>query len=338
MKWLKARKQESMAECVTKTPIIERIRYEDPDGMTGNCYLVISGSEAGIIGLPLHERESRAEIQKCLQEFSVDQNRVKLLFTHAHEDLLTRIPEFLPKQCPVYLGARDLQNLTGQSSRHFRICLYIREGFPPERVKIYEQILRIQEEVRQDLNYQPVQNGDEIQIGALSLRAIHTPGHSRGHVCYLLPEERLLFTGDMMQYDGMPSVEPWPEGGSAVEKLLDSLDYMKELMVKRALPEHGELKGEYSSRIQTIWNQYYLMLLQMYQAVNRCPGLSAYELLLHILTQQKKQIPASDQVKRRMMNETVACLDFLRRRGYVQTVMRDGILRNEPGERSLTDF
>ncbi|MGI5932079.1 MAG: MBL fold metallo-hydrolase [Eubacterium sp.] len=329
---------EDMAECVGKTPVIERIRYEEPDGRIGNCYLVVSGAEAGIIGLPLHERATRAEIQRRLDAWAVDPSRLKLLFTHAHEGRLTRIPSFLPEKCPVYIGAQDLPNLTGTSSRRFLACLYLREGFPPEQVRVYEQILQIQEEVQQNLNYQPVQNGAEIPIGEVTLRGIHTPGHTRGHICYLLPEEGLLFTGDMLQYDGTPSVELWPEGGSAVEKMLDSLDYMKELMVKRALPGHGDLTGEYRGRIQTIWNQYYLMILQLYQTVNRSPGLSAYELLLSILKQQKKQIPASEQKKQRMMNETVACLEFLRRRGYVQTVMQDGILRNEPGERSLTDF
>ena len=38
--------------------------------------------------------------------------------------------------------------------------------------------------------------GDEIDLGGRSLRAIHTPGHSPGSICFLDSQDGLLFTGD----------------------------------------------------------------------------------------------------------------------------------------------
>ena len=38
--------------------------------------------------------------------------------------------------------------------------------------------------------------GDEIDLGGRSLKAIHTPGHSPGSICFLDPQDGLLFTGD----------------------------------------------------------------------------------------------------------------------------------------------
>ena len=41
-------------------------------------------------------------------------------------------------------------------------------------------------------------DGDEIAVGKLTLRVVHTPGHSPGSVCLAVDEEKLLFTGDLI--------------------------------------------------------------------------------------------------------------------------------------------
>ncbi len=41
-----------------------------------------------------------------------------------------------------------------------------------------------------------VDNGDVLPLGALSITVIHTPGHTRGHACYLV--EDAVFTGDTL--------------------------------------------------------------------------------------------------------------------------------------------
>jgi hydroxyacylglutathione hydrolase len=43
-----------------------------------------------------------------------------------------------------------------------------------------------------------VEDGQELRIGSISVKVIHTPGHSPGHVCYHLPDEKLLIGGDLI--------------------------------------------------------------------------------------------------------------------------------------------
>lgn len=40
--------------------------------------------------------------------------------------------------------------------------------------------------------------GDKIPLGTLTLQVIHTPGHSPGSVCFYLPEEKMLISGDTL--------------------------------------------------------------------------------------------------------------------------------------------
>ncbi len=42
------------------------------------------------------------------------------------------------------------------------------------------------------------EDGDTIRIGKLTVRVVHTPGHSPGSVCLAVDEERVLFTGDLI--------------------------------------------------------------------------------------------------------------------------------------------
>ena len=47
-----------------------------------------------------------------------------------------------------------------------------------------------------------VSHDDIIPIAGLDANVIHTPGHTLGHVCYYIPEQKCLFSGDTMFYLG----------------------------------------------------------------------------------------------------------------------------------------
>ena len=44
----------------------------------------------------------------------------------------------------------------------------------------------------------PVKEGDRVEIGSAKARVIETPGHTRGHVSYHFPDEKLVFVGDTL--------------------------------------------------------------------------------------------------------------------------------------------
>lgn len=43
-----------------------------------------------------------------------------------------------------------------------------------------------------------VADGEMFQIGMVDVKAIHTPGHTLGHMCYWMPKEDVLFAGDTL--------------------------------------------------------------------------------------------------------------------------------------------
>ncbi|MBI4638699.1 MAG: beta-lactamase-like protein 2 [Candidatus Rokubacteria bacterium] len=94
---------------------------------------------------------------------------------------------------------------------------------------------------------------DDLRDGAVvagdgvTLIPVYTPGHASDHLCYYFPEERSLFTGDVV-LGGSTTVIPAEDG--------DLLDYMTSLRrlqgldVRRIYPAHGPVIEDGPGRIQ----------------------------------------------------------------------------------------
>ncbi|HEX7251213.1 MAG TPA: MBL fold metallo-hydrolase, partial [Burkholderiales bacterium] len=95
----------------------------------------------------------------------------------------------------------------------------------------------------QDASFRPdvvVENGQRVQLGDIALRAIHTPGHASNHVCYLLEETRMLFTGDHVMQGSTVVINP-PDGD--MRAYLASLDKLLREEIAIIAPGHGYLIG-----------------------------------------------------------------------------------------------
>ncbi len=94
----------------------------------------------------------------------------------------------------------------------------------------------------------PMADGDVIEATEFVLRAVHTPGHASNHLCFLLEQERLLFSGDHVM-DGSTVVISPPDGDMAV--YLASLERVRSLRPRlRAIaPGHGRLIEDPIARI-----------------------------------------------------------------------------------------
>jgi glyoxylase-like metal-dependent hydrolase (beta-lactamase superfamily II) len=70
------------------------------------------------------------------------------------------------------------------------------------------------------------------------LQAIHTPGHASNHLCYLLEDEKILFTGDHVMQGSTVVINP-PDGD--MQAYLDSLGGLLEVDAAYLAPGHGFL-------------------------------------------------------------------------------------------------
>ncbi|MEY2454651.1 MAG: hypothetical protein QOD92_4225 [Acidimicrobiaceae bacterium] len=84
----------------------------------------------------------------------------------------------------------------------------------------------------------PIGDGYRIEATEFRLKAVHTPGHASNHLCYLLEEERMLFSGDHIMQGSTVVIAP-PDGDMAA--YLDSLARVRALRLRSIAPGHGYL-------------------------------------------------------------------------------------------------
>ncbi|MBI3992491.1 MAG: beta-lactamase-like protein 2 [Candidatus Lambdaproteobacteria bacterium] len=89
---------------------------------------------------------------------------------------------------------------------------------------------------RYNVPLQAVRDGERFQGPGYTLRAVHTPGHARDHICYYYEEERALFTGDVILGVGTTVI---PRDGGDLGDYLATLERLLALDLKRIYPGHG---------------------------------------------------------------------------------------------------
>jgi len=82
-----------------------------------------------------------------------------------------------------------------------------------------------------------LQEGD-LTIGDTAFQVIHTPGHSPGSVCLYWPQNKVLFTGDVVFSQSIGRTDL--PGGSG-RQLKESISRLAELDVEVLCPGHGDV-------------------------------------------------------------------------------------------------
>ena len=93
-----------------------------------------------------------------------------------------------------------------------------------------------------------------IKFGERTFQVLFTPGHTRGHICFFLPEEQILLAGDCILPHITPNLSPDLTCPSflPLENFLRSLERIGALPVQTVYPAHGEPFKNLKGRVEEI--------------------------------------------------------------------------------------
>ena len=134
----------------------------------------------------------------------------------------------------------------------------------------------------QDQDYAPdriLSDGDRMTLGNLHLRAIHTPGHASNHLCYLLEETRMLFTGDHVMQGSTVVINP-PDGD--MRAYLASLDKLLAEDIAIIAPGHGYLIGAPHNEVKRLITHRLAREAKVTTALGRLGEATLEELVAHV--------------------------------------------------------
>ena len=147
-----------------------------PGSYNSNCYVLINHGEAFVI-------DPSASAKAIMERVQKEGATLKgILLTHGHFDHIVSI-DTLRRLCPVPLmiHKEDAEMLQDGTKNAFSLFFGMDISYTPA-----EKLL---------------EGGDTISLGGTDIEVIHLPGHSKGSVCYYIPSEQVMFTGDLLFAD-----------------------------------------------------------------------------------------------------------------------------------------
>lgn len=169
-----------------------------------NCYIISNEETKECI--IIDPSDSSGLMIKKLEEANI--NPVAILLTHGHFDHIMAGPKL---------------------SEHYKIPMY---GYIEEGELVKDPILNaaylIGSKFTMKLSHF-FKDGDELLLAGYKIKVIHTPGHTKGSVCFYIEDEKVLISGDTLFYNSVGRTD-LPTGDAMM--LLRSIE--KKLM---ALPE-----------------------------------------------------------------------------------------------------
>ncbi len=141
-----------------------------------NCYLAENTETRELIIV-----DPGAEAGRIIEAVG-ERTPVAALITHGHFDHFAAADAVCERyQIPLYIHALDAPKLTDAVKNESRTF-----GF----------------NVTIQTNPVPVTDGQVLTLGGMEITVLHTPGHSKGGACYLLPENQGIFCGDTLFFQG----------------------------------------------------------------------------------------------------------------------------------------
>ena len=138
-----------------------------------NCYLIINKENKE--ALLVDPADNALRISNVIEENGCTLKAI--LLTHGHFDHIMALNELKKRyNVPVYAHEEE-EDVLKQSSLNMSGMI--------------GQIYTTQADIY-------VKDGEHLKLAGLDIIVLHTPGHTKGGVCYYLPEEKVLMSGDTL--------------------------------------------------------------------------------------------------------------------------------------------
>jgi glyoxylase-like metal-dependent hydrolase (beta-lactamase superfamily II) len=307
------------------------------DGLKAvNVYAIADDSGVDLIDAGIALVPARERLTAALRELGYALGDIRNFFvTHIHIDHYSLAVELRKTfHTVISLGEEERANLiatrdmvNGSRNRFFGI-----EGL--RRLGAAELVSEMSAQDRQPpaiIDWEDpdhwVTDGTDLDLRTRTLRAVHTPGHTRGHLVYHDAAARIMFAGDHVLPHITPSIGFEAAGNRmALHDYLGSLARTLALPDARLLPAHGPVTGSTHERVNELLAHHDARLAETLAAVQAGNG-TAYEVARAIKWTRRLR-PFTDldlfgQVQ--AVNETAAHLEVLLVRGQLtREVSADG--------------
>ena len=184
-----------------------------PTGFSSNCYLIVEENQAFAVDPSISDDIIIKELEKRSLELR------GILLTHGHFDHIWKLKELRQKTgAPVYVHEFDAEMLTSSAKNAYSAFMYGEFTVGGADFLLHD--------------------GDVLTLGDESLSVIHTPGHTRGSVCFDTGDS--LITGDTLFAEGFGRYDLYGGDFNTLKASLQKLCEMASTERRWIFCGHGE--------------------------------------------------------------------------------------------------
>jgi len=195
-------------------------------------YLLDGGDELALVDPGMGTAAGMQRLLANLASLGVDPSRVRrILLTHVHTDHAAGAARYREHfRARVAIGAASAPALAAADDAATQLAAAQRAGIFAADVTFPACPVD-----------DPLDDGDELRIGDLTVRALATPGHCAGHTSYLVTgaSGSALLSGDALFHGGRVLVQAIPD--CDVRAMADTIRRLAALRFDALLPGHGAL-------------------------------------------------------------------------------------------------
>jgi glyoxylase-like metal-dependent hydrolase (beta-lactamase superfamily II) len=301
-----------------------------------NLYVFLGGEPTLIDTGPYHP-EFEDIIVTALRQVGVDE-LTRILITHSHIDhsgMASRLRDMTGAQVIAHRAERPRmerpqQRLTKEYRCYSKMSSSM--GFPEDISRSIFGLAQVWVNLSQPCPLDvALKGGETIRAGNRELKAIHTPGHTAGHLCFYETGEGLLFSGDHLMRSITPNPELYcpPRYGhiTGLTQFLESLCLLERYEAICAYPGHGKPIKQVRKRIEFNILHHQKRLEKTEEAVKEgCR--TVWEVALRLFPQVHGISPDIDHFL--ALKEALGHLVILEDKGVVKRVDKGDLWRYAP--------
>jgi glyoxylase-like metal-dependent hydrolase (beta-lactamase superfamily II) len=296
--------------------------------VTVNLYLLRHRGGFALVDCGLNSRDAWELLERGLAELGITPGDLThLLLTHVHPDHMGAAGRLQAVSgAPVFAHRLEEPFIASRYRAVAPLLIEVEEwlrrhGAPADEVALLSQVsLQMLNSVQPAEIDVPLEGDETLTIGDLELRAVWTPGHSPGHLCFYDAQRRILLAGDHILPGTTPNISQHPQSSpSPLDDFYTALRMVERLDLALTLPGHGAPIVEHRARIAEMLAHHERRKDQMFSLLGNGPR-SGWAIAMTIFA----RVQGNAFQQRLALMETLAHLQALAHAGRIRKLIGDG--------------
>ena len=301
-----------------------------------NSYVIKGQSGKNLlIDTGFRTEECRQALLDGLAYLDISMENTDILLTHLHADHAGNAPDMVCAGCRVYMSRRDTACVVGRTEEHGVSSLhrsrserFLRNGISQT---LLGEMLRTtpSKTMAPDVgfkDYTPLDEGDVLEAGDYRLKAIYTPGHTPGHMCFEILGTGAMILGDHVLFDITPNITDWEGVEDSLGDYLESLDKIGGYDVSIPLAGHRQ-SGDFHQRISQLKAHHAARLEECRNVIHKLGKAQLYDIAGNMTWKIRAagwdDFPSAQRWF--ALGETLSHIDHLKKMGQLTEHKEEGI-------------